>query len=1396
MRWILIIILSLVLFSSATTIVSEQLSGSSSNKLLSKETIAKQASARLFQLSEAISNLRDTVGTDSIFVEELQSGSSPSTLFETVFRLDSLKENKFFEILPFTESKKFSFLKGRGVAYYDAGRHLTAWYSTRIGTANFDSLFSYTALLEKRSKTILLDNEQIFSWIVAIRKIISKDGALLGYVTSKAMIGERFPLGGADEHPLTVFDDIISKSGREVQFSFIPFPGETNRSKNIYPIYLFPNDSSVIVGYLNIGDTPLVLQSGFQKIVRFIRDCAFVLFIVIFFWFACWYMAQLGCQNSAIVSKLVSLGTIFVILAIGRALLLLTDSLSQIVPQTLQDPQDFALLSAFGLLSNPLQLFTTVLFVSVFLALNWVIFVPERPEWKVPVEHEQKPEPPGEEEETVVFSTSGWLAKIASIVCMILLLPLTNIVFTWVCNMLVTNGSYHYLGNRFGFTRGSFTLMEASFLLVGLSYFFSALLILFWTLRSMIRLTASELSPSRSYLGHYILFTVIMTSVGWLLSPKVLFIYPEIYWTIISFILCLVTVIIFTRDIALLRTGQKGPSFFYRIPRSGLALLFLLTGAGFLLSPIIATQEYSNDIDIIKQNLRQNSQVNDLNYSSFLDQTFLSLSSEVSSSLSPLLQTSTDIKNLAFNIWLKQFSETANRNVIIEIEDLHGRILSHFAQNATTEDEVRLAGIRDSLFTALLTQNKKTPSDPGAPSYLLGSEPCFTPSCTPASIGTGLITFSGLKGHGSRLLDSLEGSKLLISISVWNDLFPQTAVNNLYDIVRTSGISADKLTWQDQDVFYAQYQNGFLQNSSTSVVELPPHLISNISAALKKNEFAAREGSIEGNRSYTLYHMVGGQEGSERRLIAATIFIPGINSLIELTLSLNTVSLFIGFFLIFFALLLRSLFSKGKRGTLKFRDRIFLIVLTIALVPLVIVTNITRSLLVEREQRIEREHLQRDAEIIAEKLQRTLSKSDSARSSSLNTVLSDLSRTIGRDISFYNIHGILSATNRPELYESSILPNQLSSETVRSMLGRQKSFSIEPLASASGSFDIGYKVVQPPSAEGLFGIVGVTSFQSMQIIESNIARTIELMYGAFAGLGIILLLIGAWISVRVAAPIQQLIAATEQVTEGRLETIVNIKRKDEVGELAQAFNRMTSELERTRENVAQSEREGAWKEMARQVAHEIKNPLTPMKLSVQHVEHSYETGDTNFGSVFKRVIRTLSEQIDVLTRIATEFSRFGEMPRRKYGFVSLKKVVESAIALYDAERGRVRFVVDIAKNLPPMYADDEEFRRALVNLIRNALQATEGWGIILISAREKSGLIHLKISDTGGGMSPETLKKAFDPNFSTKTSGMGLGLAIVKKIITDMSGTISVESTLGKGTTFHIELPAREYPPE
>jgi two-component system nitrogen regulation sensor histidine kinase NtrY len=213
--------------------------------------------------------------------------------------------------------------------------------------------------------------------------------------------------------------------------------------------------------------------------------------------------------------------------------------------------------------------------------------------------------------------------------------------------------------------------------------------------------------------------------------------------------------------------------------------------------------------------------------------------------------------------------------------------------------------------------------------------------------------------------------------------------------------------------------------------------------------------------------------------------------------------------------------------------------------------------------------------------------------------------------------------------------------------------------------------------------------------------------------------------------------------------------------------------------------------MARQVAHEIKNPLTPMKLSVQHLEYAHERSDPNFNTIFRRVIRTMKEQIDVLTRIATEFSHFGAFPRRKWGPVDIRIVADSAVALFDAERSRIRFIIDLPKDLPKVHSDEEELRRAFVNLLRNSTQAMDGWGVIVIRGRNEEGMVHITVRDTGFGMPEETLKKVFDPNFSTKTSGMGLGLAIVKKTITDMAGTIRVESLPGRGTTFFIDLPAR-----
>jgi nitrogen fixation/metabolism regulation signal transduction histidine kinase len=549
------------------------------------------------------------------------------------------------------------------------------------------------------------------------------------------------------------------------------------------------------------------------------------------------------------------------------------------------------------------------------------------------------------------------------------------------------------------------------------------------------------------------------------------------------------------------------------------------------------------------------------------------------------------------------------------------------------------------------------------------------------------------------------------------------------------------------------------------------------------------------NYSYnnTLYNISCKSKYSKKSPPNIEFIAAGIPSLTQTEIFLyglkaSPLVLILVFIVLFLVIFQRSNYSLRKLS-LRFRDRIFIIIFFIALLPIIIISNFSKTIIADQITKAEREQLIIRSANIQQILRDVLS--DSSQRIYLQEILQRLGRSIDAQIDLYSGSGCIVASNNISDYinikQSLIMPP----EVYLTLNWHKSLFTLVEREGLSSLLSSAFRSIQLDQSKK-YAFVGITSKTNLAQIEEKNSTTMSIIYGTLSLLSLLLLIIGSYISYRVASPLQEIITATDLVAKGDLAVRLNIQRNDEIGDLAGAFNRMTNELEKSRDRVAQSEREVAWKEMARQVAHEIKNPLTPMKLSVQHVQHSFQENDTNFPSVFQRVMRTLSEQIDVLTRIATEFSRFGEMPRRRYAFISLKNVIESAVRLFDSERPRIRFVIDIPERISSVYADEEEFRRALVNLLRNAIQAIEGWGIIVISAVETRGLIHLKITDTGIGMSEETLRKVFDPNFSTKTSGMGLGLAIVKKTITDMSGTITVESEIGKGTTFTIDLPARE----
>jgi len=239
---------------------------------------------------------------------------------------------------------------------------------------------------------------------------------------------------------------------------------------------------------------------------------------------------------------------------------------------------------------------------------------------------------------------------------------------------------------------------------------------------------------------------------------------------------------------------------------------------------------------------------------------------------------------------------------------------------------------------------------------------------------------------------------------------------------------------------------------------------------------------------------------------------------------------------------------------------------------------------------------------------------------------------------------------------------------------------------------------------------------------------------------------------------------------------------------------MTRELERSRDTLVQVERELAWKEMARQVAHEIKNPLTPMKLSIQHLRRAYLDHAGNFGEILEQVTQTVIGQIEALSRIASEFSAFARMPRRALAICAPGEVVGEAVQLFRQDSG-VEFVLTVEPGLPDIMADREEFRRACINILRNGVQAMGETGRMEITVSRSPRGVQIAFRDSGHGIPDDVKPKLFQPNFSTKTDGMGLGLAIVKKTVDDLGGTVSIQSTVGEGTTVILDIPVEQAQP-
>lgn len=474
--------------------------------------------------------------------------------------------------------------------------------------------------------------------------------------------------------------------------------------------------------------------------------------------------------------------------------------------------------------------------------------------------------------------------------------------------------------------------------------------------------------------------------------------------------------------------------------------------------------------------------------------------------------------------------------------------------------------------------------------------------------------------------------------------------------------------------------------------------------------------------------------------------------------------------------------AQGNPYRLTFRDKLLIAFLATALVPMVVIALSMRVFAAERLEEILSERLKEETSQVEDALKAA------SHGSQVPTRLHTRLRVLGKksDFNFY-VGNTLAISSRPELYDTGILDRRLSGSAYARIVLEGRRFHVETESIGLYRYAVGYK---PLVREGnaLQGIIAVPALYRQEEIDEEVARTNAIVFGVYAIIALMVSLITTALANRIAAPIHKLTEATKQVARGDLHVKVRASAVGEIGELIRSFEAMTRDLERSRKQLVQYERELAWKEMAKQVAHEIKNPLTPMKLAIQHLQETYRDKVENFDQIFAEVSEMIIRQVDALSRIASEFSRFGRMPNAHLEPCNVNDVLQEALRLFEQDQ-RVTFEKHYAPRLPDIHADREELRRTFINIIRNGVQAMNNEGTIVVSTASAPGGVEVRIQDFGCGIPDEIKHKLFQPNFSTKTDGMGLGLAIVKKTMDDLHGTIAIESKVNEGTTVILHLP-------
>jgi signal transduction histidine kinase len=515
--------------------------------------------------------------------------------------------------------------------------------------------------------------------------------------------------------------------------------------------------------------------------------------------------------------------------------------------------------------------------------------------------------------------------------------------------------------------------------------------------------------------------------------------------------------------------------------------------------------------------------------------------------------------------------------------------------------------------------------------------------------------------------------------------------------------------------------------------------------------------------------------------------------LAELTTFGGTVFLIVLFGTAFFTRVARDRPRVGRALLREIRAsfyrKLFLAFVLAAIIPVLILALVIRAyfanlLLAE---------LEAEAARTAAVAQRVIEEADtlSRRSGEEFGPLSDdvmawIEQVIDQDVNVFE-GARLVATSERDLFASGVLPTRTPEDVYRAIVLERLPSFVRQDAIGGFSYLLAAAPVRPAGEETLLTIPLALRQREIEREKGELDRGVHLaaLFFVLLGAGI-----GLSMAERIADPVRRLTRATGRIARGDFDARIAVKSADELRRLVDAFNSMAAELKAQRGQLERTHRLEAWAEMARQVAHEIKNPLTPIQLSAEHLQRVHADRGEPMGPVLENCVNSILGQVRLLRRISSEFSSFASSPTARPAPVNLPELIAEVVDPYRTGlQGRITIENRVPAALPAVHVDRTLVARALVNIVENALHAMPGPGTLAIDGAAESQTVRVTVTDTGVGMDEEALGRVFEPYFSTKTTGTGLGLPIARRNIELNGGSITVASTRGVGTTVTVRLP-------